>query len=119
MAGIMLNGTTFYPSDVPKELSKIGVSLPMASGTRRFVQRTVSGTPVFKRTWALPWLIVPEATRAAVQTIALLTTTFTFVDHLGVSYTVQTEEDSYTEKVSVIVSNTVFYYDLTLKLYQA
>lgn len=115
---ITLNGTTFHPSDIGKETSKIGVSLVMASGTRRFVHRTVSGTPQYKRTWTIPWNNVSETVRAAVAAIEALTTTFTYVDEHGTSYTVQCEGDSYTEKINTIVSDTELTYDVQLKIYQ-
>jgi hypothetical protein len=115
---ITLNGTTFHPSDIAKETSKIGVALVAASGRRRFVHRTSSGTPIYKRTWTLPFDNVSETVRLAVAAIYALTTTFTFVDEHGTSYTVQCEDGGYSEKINTIVSNTELTYDLTLKVLQ-
>lgn len=115
---ISLNGTTFYVSDINKDTSKIGVTLVAASGRRRFAHRTVSGTPVYKREWSIPWNNVSETVRAAVAAIYALTTTFTFVDEHGTSYTVQCEDGGHSEKINTIVSNTELTYDLTLKIYE-
>lgn len=115
---ITLNGVTFHPSDIGKETIKIGTTLVAASGRRRFVHRTVSGSPQYKHTWTLPFNNVSETVRAAVAAIEALTTTFPYVDEHGTSYTVQCEGDSYTEKINTIVSNTELTYDVQLKIYQ-
>lgn len=119
MAGITLNGTTFYPSDVPKTIEKIGVSLVAANGSRTWVQRTTAaGAAIHKRVWVIPWRGVSNTVRAAVQTIFLLTAPFTFVDHLGTSYTVQCEADGYDETVSLVQTDSINYYDITLTIYE-
>lgn len=113
MSGIFLNSTEFFPSDAPVTLTKVGAALVSANGTRRWVQRA------HKRAWDLSWEGVSNATRAAVQTIALLTTTFTYVDQLGVSYTVQCEEDCFTASVSAIEPSGTIRYDVALKVVEA
>ena len=119
MAGIFLNGTEFFPSDVPKELSKIGKTLIAASGKRRFVHRQSGATPIFKNSWEIPWNDVPEATRAAIEAVSRLTTTFTFVDQHGTSYTVQCEDAAYSDSVTTISPGNVLYYTVKLKIYEA
>lgn len=110
---VTLNGTTFYPSDVPKTLTKVGKSLVSVNGTRTWIHRG------HKRSWELSWNTVSNTVRGQVQTIALLTSTFTFVDQLSVSYTVQCEADCYQESVAFISRDGTLYYDLTLTIYEA
>lgn len=103
MAGISLNGTTFYPSDIQQQIYRIGVLLESANGDRTWVQRLDgSSNPIRKREWAISWDDVGETVRAAVETIVLLGTTFAFVDVHSVSRTVQCEADDYKESVSYI-----------------
>jgi len=119
MPGISLNGTTFLTaSDVPMDVEQIGVLLKMASGTRRWVTRTSGGTPIRKRTWVLPFKNITEASRAAVQVIANLNTTFTFINQRSESFTCQCESDSYSESIVVINVDGSFRYDCSLKLYE-
>lgn len=115
---ITMNGVTFHPSEFTVEVSKIGVTLVAADGTRRFVQRMNGATPIVKRTWPFPWKNVSETVRAAVAAIYALNTTFTLIDELGVSYTVQCEAGGYTQKINTIVSNTELRYDLELRVFQ-
>jgi hypothetical protein len=118
MAGIFLNGTEYFPSDAPKELSKIGTTLVMASGKRRFVQRLSGATPIFKSSWEIPWNDVDETTRAAIEAVSRLTTTFVYVDQHGTSYTVQCEDGAYSDSVSTIAPGAL-YYTVKLKIYEA
>lgn len=119
MAGISMNATAFYPSDIKETVTKIGKSLPAASGKRRWAQRVDSGgTPIHKRTWDISWEMVGETVRAQVETIALLATTFAFVDQHSVSYTVQCEDDPYQANVSDIGGDGTLYYSVSLKIYQ-
>jgi len=50
---------------------------------------------VVKRKWEIGWKACNQATMQTVRTIQRLTTTFTFADFEGVSYTVQTEDDDF------------------------
>jgi hypothetical protein len=116
---ITLNGTAIYPSDAPKKKTKIGKTQINANGGRLFIQRTTGGgTPIFKSSWDLKWDDVPEATRAAIETLANVTTSMTYVDQHGTSYTVQTEEDAYTDSVSTISSDGTLYYNVTLTIFE-
>ena len=120
MAGVFLNSVEFFPTDVPKETTKIGKALVMDNGDRHWVQRVdVSSNPIHKRKWDLTWQDVAEATRAAIEAVALLATTFTYVDQHGTSYTVQCEETAYKDKVSYISPGNVLYYNVDLTIYQA
>lgn len=113
-----LNAVTVYPSDIQLETSKIGVPLVAASGARRFVHRLSGATPIYKRQWSLTWNSVPAAVRTVVVGIYALTTTFAFVDQFGVSWTVQTEDDGYSDNVSLIAQNGDLYYDIDLTIFQ-
>jgi hypothetical protein len=120
MAGISLNGVTFYPSDVPEELELIGESIVSDNGTRRWIQIVDgSSNPIRKRSWTIPWNDVPAATRAAIKAIALLGTTFTFVNELGESYTVQCEEKCFSSNVSTISGDNLNYYTVSLTIFEA
>lgn len=113
MSVIALNGTSFYPTDAPKELTKVGTSLVMANGTRRFVYRA------HKRSWELSWSSVPNATRAAIETIALLVSTFIYDDQHGSSWTVQCEDGCYSDSVAIIAGDGTLYYDVKLVIHEA
>lgn len=123
-SNLVLNGTTYSgtpltpgtprkPDSIDLEDEKIGVVLVADNGARRFVLR---GTQ--KKTWTIAWKGAGEATRSALRTLAALTTTWTFVDQLGVSYTVQTEQNDYTENYAFTDPSNNIYYDLTLKVRQ-
>lgn len=123
MGTISLNGTAFtglpngsgaaaawQPTGYKEIPSKIGATLVAANGTRNRVERGVT-----KRAWELEWKC-NHATMLALKTIALLNTTFTFVDFEGTSYTVQTEDDG--EFQWVRNSPTESYWAVKLKLYE-
>lgn len=121
-SNIIINGTTYSgtpltpatprkPDKISVSVSKIGVTLVMASGKRRFVSR---GT--VKRSWDIEWNGAREATRAALRTLHQLTTTFSFTDELGVAYTVQTEQDDLSEAYSYTDPSNNLYYDLKITL---
>jgi len=124
-SNLVLNGTTYSgtpltpatprkPNGIDLEFAKVGTTLIAADGTRRFVAR---GTT--KRTWKITWERAAEATRSALRTLAALTTTWTFVDQLGASYTVQTEQDDYTEDYAATDLAGNLYYDITLTVREA
>lgn len=85
----------------------------MSDGSRHFVQR---GT---KRVWAIKWDKVNETTRAALVTLGLLSTTFVYVDELGTSYTVQTENDDLKHSTAFTSVTNVYYYGVELTIRQA
>lgn len=119
MAGIFLNGTEFFPSDAPKEVTKIGALQVAANGARTWVQRVDgANNPILKRSWRLTWKMVGESTRAAVEAVALLATTFAYVDQHGTSYTVQCEEQPYRDGVVDIGPDGTLYYDVDLEIWQ-
>lgn len=125
MGNLTLNGTAYSgvptspatprkPDRISVAVSKIGVTLVAASGVRRFVSR---GT--VKRTWTVEWKGAREATRAALRTLHQLTTTWSFTDELGSSYTVQTEQDDLEEAYAFTDPANNYYYDLTLTIREA
>jgi hypothetical protein len=111
--GIFMDGDEFFPSDVQKTITKIGVSLAMADGSRRWVQRAN------KHTWAISWERVNVFVRGAVEAVALLGTTFAFVDQDGFSHTVQCEADAYSDSVAAISPDNTLYYDISLTVLEA
>lgn len=121
MAAIILNGTTYNggsnpspPSKISKPSTKIGLTLVAASGVRHFMSASVR-----KHAWTLSWETANATTRAAVDALHALNTTFTFVDEFGVSNTVQCEEDEKTQDTAFTTSANTILYDLEVVLHQA
>lgn len=124
-SNLVINGTTYSgvptspatprkPDAISVEVKKIGVALVMANGTRRWVNR---GT---KRAWTVEWKGAREATRAALRTLHQLTTTFAFIDELGVTYaTCQTEETDLSEAYAYTDPSNNLYYDLSIVIREA
>ena len=81
---ISLNGTQFRPTSVDVEETKIGEEKRMADGTLKFYHRAV------KLQWTIAWTGLVETAVAAIRTIYRLTTSFTFIDEFGTSWTVLT-----------------------------
>ena len=79
---IYMNGVAFNPTSVETEVEKIGESRRMVDATLRYYHRA------FKSKWTITWNALPESKFAAIQTIGLLTTSFTFIDYASVSHTV-------------------------------
>lgn len=122
MASIVtLNGTAIYPSNIEVTLSKIGKTQISANGGRIFLHRTISGTPIYKNKWDLTFDGISEAQRATVRALAVTATTMPFVDELGVSRTVQTEEECYSAGVAAIAppNGLTLYYNVKLTLWEA
>lgn len=118
MAAIILNGTTFYASDVQEDDERIGTTLQARNGNRRFVHRA------FKRRWTITWDQVSQSVRASIRTIHRLTTTFTFTDEVGNSYTVFCDTGAFKSSVGAIIPGpgyvgTVEEYNVTLILTEA
>jgi hypothetical protein len=125
MSDIILNGTTYSgtpnspgtpakPTSIERELRKFGRLLEAADGSTSWVRRSEKWK--FRIVWG-PRASV--ATKTAVRAIRNLTTTFTYVDEEGVSFTVlNVGDDEYTEVVKTDKSNT-YQYELELILRQA
>src|SRR4030095_9326789 len=70
-----------------------------------------------ERAWTVEWKGAREATRAALRTLHQLTTTWTFIDELGTSYTgCQTEQDDLEESYAFTDPANNLYYDLTITI---
>lgn len=82
MASITLNANVLTPNKIEHTPEKIGVELVMANGRRRFVHRAT------KETWSLSWEGITSTVRATLRTIFDLTSTFTYIDQFGVSWSV-------------------------------
>lgn len=118
MNGVSLNGTPIAnlanpkkPNSIDVKLEKIGKVQVMASGSRVWIQRLDgSSNPIYKRTWEVSWELANEVTRLFLNNLNKLTTTWTFIDQLGASYTVQTEEGDLEENyVSTDPGGNVYY----------
>ena len=112
-SGTPAGGTLYRPVKIAETINKIGTVIEAESGARTLVQRGV------KREWAISWEQVPEATRAALATLAGLATTFTFVDEHGTSYTVQTEPGDHKCETDHTDRANVYWYNIELTLHEA
>lgn len=125
MSDISLNGTTY--SGTPVSTSnpfrpdadgyeirdvKIGVLKKAANGALTWMHFGI------KREFTIRWRLANETTRAALRTLHELTTTFTFVDPLGVSYTVITTEADYKEASALNTIGNAVYWSLEITLRQ-
>ena len=117
---ISLNGVSYSgganptpPTKISQTRQKAGTTLIMASGLRVFV-----GPGTVKRGWKLSWANANEITRPAVAALTL-TTTFTYVDPLAASHTVQIEADAQTEDTAFTTAANTLLYDLELTIWQA
>lgn len=116
MAPVTLNGTQVYPSNIEQTTDRIGTAIEAANGARRFAHRA------YKRTWTITWEAIPEADRATVRTIAALTSTFTFQDETGTSFTAFVDAGAFRSSVSRIATEAgaqVLYYDVALQIREA
>ena len=123
MPAVTLNGVSFAglvtdlesvvraPAKATHVRHKIEVVKVAASGTRTAM---VFGS---KTDYQLEWPQVPEATRAAVQAIFDLTTTFS-ATVLGTTLTVQCEDGDYTEEQVLDLPGPLYYFTVKLTLRQ-
>jgi hypothetical protein len=112
MSAITLNGTTFYASNIRHRRLRFGRELEASDGTFNLMLR---GS---KHEWEIPFDDVDATARTNLEAISALTTSFTFVDERGASYTVACPLDAYDDVVSIIKDNTTLYYNVTLKIRQ-
>lgn len=112
-----LNGTdvSAFLTEPGESIVEIGGIRRAANGRARKIRRAA------KRTWDLSFEKITNAQRSTIQTIALLTSTFTLVDQHGNSYTVMVEPGSH--KVSVPIKSPTttptapdLYYTVSLKI---
>jgi hypothetical protein len=112
MAGkqISLNATVFTPIDVQETVTKIGDEFQGANGARRFAHRAN------KREWRISWRRVLASVRTGVRGIYALTSSFTFIDEDGTSYTVFCPPGGYSSSISLIAPGVTLYYDIELTI---
>jgi hypothetical protein len=125
MSDLVINGTTFNggptggnaaawrPTGITLKEIKIGKTLPAADGTRNRVERAV-----VKRIWIIQWDETNNATMLTLRTIQRLTSTFSFTDLEGNSWTVQTEDDEFAPAWAFGDPSNNHYWNVTLTLYQ-
>lgn len=109
---IKLNGTNFYPTSIELSINAIGELKRAANGAARYYLRAN------KRAWAISWTGLPESQLAAIRTIGLLMTTFTFQDEFGATFTVVVTPGGFTQSMSAdkISRAGIIYYDVTLNI---
>lgn len=100
------------PQKITPKPYKVGKTLVGPNGQRARVHRAA------KSDWLLEWDKAPEVTRAAVRVIFDLTTTFS-VTLLGGTYTVQCEDEDYSEELTDELPDGRCYYRVTLLVRQA
>lgn len=109
---IYLNGVVFKPSSIDRKEDKIGDSKVMANGYKRFYHRA------FKNQWQIAWNGVTTDVLNNVRAIYRLTSTFTFVDEQGNSYTVLCLPGGFSSTLDAanISINNVVRYDVQLTI---
>ena len=121
MSAYVINGTKYSgganpqpPSKVSRPSVKVGLTLPAASGVRHFMSASVR-----KSTWTFSWENANATTRAAVEALHALNTTFTLVDEFGVSNTVQCEDEEKKQDTGFTTAANTILYDLEIVFHQA
>lgn len=109
---IFMNSQAFNPTSVEVNEDKIGESRRMGNGTLRYYHRA------FKNEWTITWTSLRENFVPAIRTIAKLTSSFTFTDYDGVSYTVLVLPGGFKVSVSAdkVDGSGIKRYDVTLVL---
>lgn len=105
------NASAWQPTGYSVKERKIGVTLEAADGTRNRVERST-----YKRVWEIEWAVANAATVTTLRAINALTSTFTFTDTAGTSYTVQTEDELEVDFAFIVGSTQ--YWSVRLTLYQ-
>lgn len=111
MATVTLNGVTLTPTTIETGIRKEGERLVMANGSVRFFHRA------HKRTWTLSWNLAGLTALLSVISIFTTTSTMTYVDENGSSYTVIPTDDFGIEFGAEQISLTGFkYYSFSLTI---
>lgn len=105
---ITLNAVTLKPTGMDIEEQFIGESTRMANATLRKVQKGI------KNKWTLSWSGLIETQIAAIRTLYRNTSSMTFVDEFGTSYTVATTGFRTTFNAGDMSFSSVKYYDVEL-----
>lgn len=109
-----LGGSHKGPTNIEEEVLVFGTEFEADTGDLSMLE---TGK---KRQWVLTWNDIPVATRTAIRAIALLSSTFTYIDEDGNSFTVQCPKQSrYKSGISIIANATTLYYGVTLTIRQA
>lgn len=123
MADFIIDGTTFSgtptstsnpfkPNGYGRDRLKIGKLLIGKDGTVNWMHRG------FKWIFTLGWERANQTTETAVLALRNKTSTFTFVDYNGTSYTVMTVgDDQFSEEIMTNIAN-AYLFDLSLVLRQ-
>jgi len=111
---ISLNGSLFNPTSVSARLIRVGDSRRAANGTLYYYHRSN------KLAWDIQWNSLAETNLSAIQTIALLTSSFAFIDEASTSYTVLVPDGGYSAVLSASKASRAnfYYYDVTLTIEQ-
>lgn len=124
MADYTLNGTVYSgtpndtshpqrPNGARRTTTKIGRLFTAANGDTSFVNR---GSGIRKWQFTLHWEKANSVTQAALSALYAVTTTFTFVDLDGTSYTVLcVGDDPFEEGISPIKSAYAYDVDFTMR----
>jgi hypothetical protein len=124
MADLVISGVTYggnpaAPS-VPYRPMKIGMKAIKVGSLKRAANGSLTWVHLgIKREWTITWEKASEVTRAALRSLHQLTTTFSFTDQIGVSYTVLTAADDYSEDTAYSDRALAIFYDLSITLREA
>lgn len=110
---ILLNNTSFTPSDIKESEERVGTSWRAANGRRRLALRGV------KRAWAIEWAKVLLATLEQVRAVYRMTTDFTYVSESGEFVTVFCDTDALQVSRPFIAGDGTVYYQVTLTIKEA
>lgn len=112
---IYLNGVQFKPSNIDNSDDKVGDLKIMVNGKKRFYHRA------FKRQWQISWNGVSTTVLNSIRAIYRLTSTFTFIDEQGASFTVICLPGNFSstlDATNISIKNVV-YYDVKLTIDEA
>lgn len=113
---IILNTTTFTPSDIKESETKVGTVFRAANGRLRFAQVTVGGQPVTKKIWTIEWKLIPIATLDLLRQIYRLPSSFPYVGEAGETHTVLCDADALQSTRAFIAGDGTVYYRVSLTI---
>lgn len=109
---IVLNGTSFTPSAIDREETKIGNEKRAINGTLRFAHRA------FKNRWTITWSGVSPSVVSSVRAIYRLVASFVYFDEDGTQWTVICLPGGFSSTIDAqsISLNGSMYYEVTLTI---